>query len=208
MTDDNKLRIVEEDDDFVAWGLGWAFGIQWVLANAIGWSLGPMVQQALIEASGTTRSQVALGIGLGLMLGLAQWFIFLPQPYRMGLWWVLAGIAGWGIGWPLGWSLGWGLFGGLGFAVVYGVIGLVGGFLAGLTQWLILRNQVQRASWWMLFSALGWGLALILVFSLARNQLWTITGGVAAALTGGPFIWLLRQPIDESLRAWFEPDKL
>lgn len=204
MADEDKLIDDDEDEPFVAWGLGWAFWIQWVLASAVGWSLGPMVQQALIEASGTSRSQLALGIGLGLMLGLAHWLIFLPQPYQVGIWWVLVSIIGWGIGWPLGWSLGWQIFGSLGFGVIHGVIGLIGGAGAGLGQWLILRSQVHRAGWWIAISALGWGLALGFTFTFFRSQANTLTGVIAALLTGGPLIWLLRQPVDDSLRAWIE----
>lgn len=206
MSDDNQLPLKEDDETFVAWDLGWAFWIQWVLANAVGWSLSPLAQQAVIEASGTSRVQIAMGIAIGTMLGFAQWFIFLPQPYKTGLWWVLVSVAGWGIGWPLGWALGWRVFGGLGFSVVYGVIGAAGGIAAGFGQWLVLRNQIQRAGWWMVVSAVGWSAALALMFTFARGFIWMVTGGLAGALTGGPLIWLLRQPIDESLRVWIQSD--
>ena len=207
MPDDKKLMFDDEDETFVAWGLGWAFWIQWILANTIGWSLGPMAQQALIEISQTSRSQVAMGLAIGLMAGLAQWFIFLPQPYKTGLWWVLVNIAGWGIGWPLGWFIGWGWFSGASFSFVYGLIGFSGGLAAGVGQWFILRNQVRQAGWWIPVSGLGWSIALAVVFALTRDWGWTITGGVAAALTGGPLIWLLRHPFNESLRRWIDPAK-
>ncbi len=43
------------------------------------------------------------------------------------------------------------------FALILG--GAVGGFMAGVLHWLILRRHVSNAGWWMLVSALAWAVA-------------------------------------------------
>ena len=37
---------------------------------------------------------------------------------------------------------------------------LIGGSI-GLPQWLLLRQRVRRAAWWILASVLGWGVAVL-----------------------------------------------
>ncbi len=200
MSDQNDLIIDDEEEETIGWGLGWAFWIQWILANAVGWSFSNMVRQAIIEAGGSDMNQVVTGVAIGLCLGFGQWIVLLQQPYKTGLWWILATIAGWGFGWAIGWRIGWGFFSSFGFGVVFGTIGVVAGTLVGISQWAILRGQVQQAGWWILTNTIGWSIGLILIFTVARSfgLGWAVASGVAGAITGGPLIWLLRRPITDT----------
>ncbi len=60
--------------------------------------------------------------------------------------WLLATTVGWIIGLASGGELG---------------IGLIIGF----TQWLVLRRYVSQAGWWILVTALGWGIGWSIIVS-------------------------------------------
>jgi hypothetical protein len=78
----------------------------------------------------------------------------------------------------------------------YGVTWAIGGALIGVVQWLALRRTLQRALWWLVATAAGFGLAgLLRAFgfdllpeeisrSLASFLLWVIPGLVIALVTG------------------------
>ena len=85
----------------------------------------------------------------------------------------------------------------------------LGGALAGILQWLILRRQVSQAGWWVLASTLGCAatpvLPLVPVFFGGPRggpfyTFWVFFGygPVAGALTGIALLWLLRQPAKEA----------
>ena len=77
-----------------------------------------------------------------------------PVGWRVWLWWVLATAVGWSVGGYLGSAAGWGLSRGI--AVVgYGAGAAAGGIAAGVLQWLVLRQQVARAGWWVLASTVA-----------------------------------------------------
>jgi hypothetical protein len=68
----------------------------------------------------------------------------------------------------VGWLLGW----------LAGEVGV--GVGVGLMQWLVLRPRVQRANWWILGSALGWAVGVIVVLTVFPPE----TGPWAAAMLG------------------------
>lgn len=61
------------------------------------------------------------------------------------LWWVLAGLVSCTVGFPVGQALGKSLLWGW----------VVGGGLAALPQWVLLRHQLTRAGWWIVASVVG-----------------------------------------------------
>lgn len=64
---------------------------------------------------------------------------------RLWLWWVLASAAGWAAG-----GAGGAAAAPSGSIVVAGGAGeALGGIVAGVSQWLLLRRQVARAGWWV-----------------------------------------------------------
>jgi hypothetical protein len=74
------------------------------------------------------------------------------------LWWVVAGIVGFGVGFAV-------------FGVVGRVVRWVGaeaviGAAVGIAQWLILRRQVSQDGWWVLASTVGLALGLSWAFDM------------------------------------------
>jgi hypothetical protein len=106
-------------------------------------------------------------------------------------WWVWASTVGWAVGWA---------------AIVAGTIvspeagiiasllaGLVLGIVVGIAQWLVLRQWVHQAGWWVLASLAGWTIGLGGLLGV------TVVGAVVGAVTGFALDWLLRQTRDELL---------
>jgi hypothetical protein len=118
------------------------------------------------EAIGIPRNAAALGVwgaGIGIMQAL-----LLRGQLAGALWWPIATGSGWALAGALAGALpvtgavtGRGVdIGPLGFVAMGVVTVLAIGLLSGLFQWLILRQQVDRASSWV----------------------WTTTGGIALAI--------------------------
>ena len=101
-----------------------------------------------------------------------------------------------------------------------GLAALAGGVVAGVIQWIPLRQLVQRASRWILVSTIGVAIAgplTILVGSIANNIMVIVGAAVAApavsaaiytagitSVTGMALIWLLQEPrptLEEQERA-------
>ena len=70
--------------------------------------------------------------------------------WGLWLWWVVAGVVGWGVGWGLGWSEVEFLSVDVAAAEYGGVV--VGVTVAGVLQWLVLRQRMARAAWWIVAS--------------------------------------------------------
>lgn len=70
--------------------------------------------------------------------------------WRLWLWWVVAGVVGWAAGWGLGWSEVefWSVD--IAAAEYGGVV--VGVTVVGALQWLMLRQRMARAAWWIVAS--------------------------------------------------------
>jgi hypothetical protein len=132
---------------------------------------GPQIESNFMT---TLRLGILGGVTGGGFVGLCQWIILRRQVSRINGWIGLT-VAGWVIGWtitlwgtdlieqfygalPIGWAMG---------PVEQGVPNLilstaalvVGGAVVGLGQWLLLRQNVKRAGWWILATAIGWVIA-------------------------------------------------
>ena len=84
----------------------------------------------------------------------------------------------------------------------FAVIGFVGGAIAGLMQWFVLRQQVSRAGWWVLASTVSWAVLGLVAEGMIRRFLTFgvgLAGGVVGlGVTGLALVWLLRRPIPEA----------
>ncbi len=91
--------------------------------------------------------------------GLSQWLV-LRRLIGKANGWIALTIATWALGWAL-WAaaVAWSSSPN---AVLSSLALLVGGAYSGLGQWLVLRRSVHRAGWWVLATALGWGVPLSL----------------------------------------------
>ena len=184
--------------------IGCGFWFQWVLVTIIGF----LVSLYWIEVGERLDLKALEGATGGAIIGSCQWLV-LRQQFSQAWWWVVASIVVWvfiganNLG-ALGWVAPQDMYY-IPLRVVYGAIdGAKVGALLGITQWLFLRQQVFRASWWILASTTGWSLGLALAWAVGAF-LYTTTGiflgevvglalgwVVVAAITGVALVWLLR----------------
>jgi len=115
--------------------VGWKYGAMWVLANTAAWALA--MSAGWLDFSNSYYVSLLPG---GLLIGLAQWLV-LSRRFAISGWW----IAGFGAGWYVSLVFGWrsGFFGPLPI-----VVGLAGGIIVGVQQWLAIRRQVVHAARW------------------------------------------------------------
>jgi hypothetical protein len=130
---------------------------------------------------------------ISLLTGVVQYWLlrrFLP---RMG-WWVLATAAGW----LLGFVLIFGPFGVLAYfrtadPWVVDATFVVMGLSIGVGQWLLLRRRLPRAGWWIVGTAVGWGLIRLATrdsFGPVLLQL-VLLGLLPACVTAVTLAWLM-----------------
>ncbi len=171
--------------------VGWSFGVWWVLASIVGWAVGSVVSDIGGDVVGEVWFDSVGLIVLGTSIGGMQWLVLRRRVSWAG-WWVLANIAGWTVGalvnlplnLPLGLFPGWS-------------VGLV---VAGIFQWIVLRRQLSRATWWLLASFVAWaaGFSISVALPECRGPCSAaVLGAVIGAITGIALAWLLRQPAPE-----------
>jgi hypothetical protein len=219
-----RLAIVAERIIFITVPMerriGWAFWLQWVLANALAWLVGAalivpvsytifnLLADARIMyfsyevASSYIYGSMIGGAIYGVLIGAMQWFVLHHYIHRLLLSWMVLSI--------LGWALGAGVlaYGAATFSndlLAPGVRGVVLGAIVGALQWLVLRRYAYHAGWWVLMVGIGWGLSS-LAYSLFEGILGStlanadppilggISGAVFGAITGLVMMWLLNHP--------------
>jgi len=119
-----------------------------------------------------------------------------------GFWlaWVLVSVMGLVVGALLGMSVAYGLFDRDGVDATIGITGgIVMGATSGFLQWVVLREKVARAGWWVLASALGFAIAGGTLGAIRINENYVMAGILFAAVfgvVGGIMQWLvLRQQV-------------
>lgn len=138
----------------------------------LGWLLGiPCVTLLAFagEAVGIGGTQVLVGAGMGMGVGLLQGRALrrLGMPSTPWFWACFVGLAIPFLGWDIAARLGTSLHYSLPFCVA------LGGVLAGCWQAMLLRGRFSGPGWWALASAIGWGLAGAMASSadvLLRNH--------------------------------------
>jgi hypothetical protein len=146
----------------------WALWFLWIMATTLGWLVTNFLAPGV--------SYLAAGFAISLLQG----FVLQRRIHHVQRW-VVAGTIGWAIGWLM-----------VLFVIPDGleiIDGLIVGLAMGIAGWLVLRQQVRWAGWWIMISVVGWttGLALLPGF--------LSTGSMAGALTGIALEFLLRNPI-------------
>jgi hypothetical protein len=84
----------------------------------------------------------------------------------------------------LGWVLGGVLLAGPALVSV--------GLVIGILQWVVLRQHLRQAGWWILASAVGWATGWAVVLALVSPEAGTLTGIVLGSVTG-TLQWLVLQ---------------
>jgi len=163
--------------------LQWTVIGAWVLATLAGVVIGILSILTLVSGLALAGASTLLvgsigGAALGASLGIAQWLV-LRRHIRSAGWWVVAstvgGIAGVALGMllsdALGPLIGVALDGAarprasdprllLSRAVAGAGVGAVIGLALGGAQWLVLRQHVRSAGWWIGVSGFGWMIGL------------------------------------------------
>jgi hypothetical protein len=168
----------------------WKLWLQWILANAIGETVGlgaTLLLGAflLVQAEPTIGALPAAALGVlagtvieGSIVGTAQWLV-LRRPLDHMRWrtWVLATALGACIAWTLGMIPSTLLFtapdsgaatpGEISDLMIYtlaAAMGIALGSILGAAQWLALRRHLPKAGWWIPTNALAWMLGMVVVF--------------------------------------------
>jgi len=180
------------------------YWLGWLVASVMGYCFGAILGSAVASnLFPLERFYIANGVTLGVVAGATggyfQWVVLRERIAGAGLWWLTS---------ALGFGLTIGVVITTGTNQNYVVAGLllpaIFGVTSGVLQWLILRQKLSRAGWWLLanitgslvgaigfpvaggiFDAGNWGLGL-LTFGL-------LFGAGNGAITGAALIWLLRQ---------------
>jgi hypothetical protein len=77
-------------------------------------------------------------------------------------------------------ALGW-IFG----AILLPELALVAtGLVIGILQWVVLRQYLRRAGWWILASAVGWAGGWWIVFAVAPQEIGVLTEPLLGAAMG------------------------
>jgi hypothetical protein len=149
----------------------------------------------ILELDGDRAVTVAVVVAIGIAIAFAQWFSLKEHLFQTK-WWAVATAAGWLVGAVMATmattfmsrTVGTGM---LRNAIALGIVGLS----LGVAQWLILREQVPRAWWWVVANAAGWiGSSLAMGEAIGSGAQMAAVGVIPSAITGLALIWLFRQP--------------
>jgi hypothetical protein len=138
------------------------------------------------------RTGIVGGAIGGWISGMCQCVILRRRVSRANSWILLTAL-----GWAAGWALTGETFGvsaswsfdqqHLSSTLFTALRAVAGGAMTGLGQWLVLRHNVKRAGWWILATAVSWGivyLSPVMYFSI-------LGGAVVGIVTGAALVWLL-----------------
>lgn len=169
---------------------GWRVWFLWLMATAIGWGQGVYWgwytddEPKTLEAIPVDVVAGYLGVVTGgTLVGVLQWLVVRRYVTRAHRWVLVSmgaiavvGVVIFGVGVvdpELGWISGVSLF----------------GTMVGVLQWVVLREQIPRAGWWVLASTTGWIAGMPIGDSVGPPGL----GATYGAITATALVWLLRQ---------------
>lgn len=186
--------------------VGWMFLVWWIVLTSVGGFTGSFLSsligwgtQDISGDTGTLFFMLDNGV-LALAVCAAQW-ILLRNHFRKSFWWLAAGALGRFFGVLVGYMV-------LVTIIIqfnlpssiwqFYLFSTLRGITLGISQWVFLRQQRVKTGWWILASAVGWTIGLILI-DTSQNEF--LRNGVdyalAGIITGAVMIWILRQPVPE-----------
>ncbi|HEY4724304.1 MAG TPA: hypothetical protein VII92_20780 [Anaerolineae bacterium] len=121
----------------------------WIPATALSWGAGLPLGLALSEVLNTIinfrsiAGWLMLGAWIGIVFGVAQWFV-LRQQVRQSHWLMVADVVGWTVALPLS-VLATGLAEDPIFTIIYALVGtIVSTIITGLALMWLLRHPTQQ----------------------------------------------------------------
>ncbi|MCB0528480.1 MAG: hypothetical protein KDC61_15490 [Saprospiraceae bacterium] len=167
----------------------------WLKANILGWLLGFVVVLVLsgsFDAMGIERLQFFLGVGMGAGVGFMQWRV-LRKSAGIGTRWIWYSVLGLGGAFLFFDVLKY--FSGHSGSPYYILMSTaLGGLLAGMLQYGLLKATLPNAGMWTRGSFSGWLLAVLTVLSLdytkyvSSNNWVLFTLNILLILAGGPVL--------------------
>jgi hypothetical protein len=131
---------------------------------------------------------------IGLLIGLVQYGILRPYLPRIGGWILVTAV-----GWPIGlfliaisYRLKW-IYPTRYFDVVFFLMGLS----IGVAQWLLLRQRLPRAGWWIAANLVGWGLVALITKGNSIDQYGMLLAGLGPACATAGMLALLLHKAEE-----------
>jgi hypothetical protein len=188
----------------------WAFGILWIVANILGWSMRMWVARAAgwiaweayqsaglgtlyrILSNDSIRLLIAMlifGICWGAILGSLQYLV-LKQGFSLeGKKWILATVIGVAISSILSGLASFApyfLSSGI-FLVVRTIVGIFTSvlFTLGVAQWFVLRRYFARSEWWLIVTAVASGLSTLVASIFIKGGQITIISSIVSQTTQG-----------------------
>lgn len=174
----------------------WSFLPFWVVANAIGYSVGGIVSAFVTDyVIGDFGVLLSFGV-MSIAIALMQWLAIRRQIIGMG--WLLATWVGGTVGGSLS---SWASFQ---LAITYGdaadllaIYTCLRGLATGLAQWTVLRQNFKRSEWWIVATTASWYISVTIGTLLMHRPLgYFLTfsiGAIYGLLTGVVLITLRGQ---------------
>ena len=129
---------------------------------------------------------------VGLLTGILQYGLLRRYLPRMS-WWVLATTAGWLLGVLLIVLSGWLKFidGSFNLDLTFILMGLA----IGMSQWLLLRQRLPQAGWWIAANIIGWGLLALITAENTVDQFQLMAMGLLPACVTAAILALLMNQV-------------
>ena len=192
----------------------WRFYAEWIAVNIISVPIAFAISFAIISVivkfvgdmiivNGQTRitedylTTFIFFPVFGLLNGCLQYFLLRRCLPHMGWWWVAATFLGWTLGPLSALIISTNLYTVINTETTWFMlfIGFIIGGSIGLAQWLVLRQLVHHAGWWILANILGLEITL-LIFNGHFTGL--LTPSLIPAIVTGVVLWLLLEKLPQT----------
>ena len=164
-----------------------------VLFTTIAWPVGIITAIGLSHIVGEIfdlqSTNLLVGLVLGFVVAYSQWIV-IKKHLKISSWWVYAASVGVGIPFILEFILS--IIFGIEDRIIeneilnHSVVMLLGGFITGLLQYQIFKLLTPKYKWWIVISALAWGLAFPGLM---------LAGVINGLITGFAILWILELPL-------------
>lgn len=183
----------------------WGLWLLWALACTFAFGVGGGLSAALSPFRDLILTgYLALAVSL-VLAGALQWLLLRRQLDEAGAWALasitavaLIGVVVFGVG-MMNRDAGW----------VLGVV--VGWIMLGVFQWLVLRQEVAGAGWWIVATTLGllsaipvvgfvtWATGPPVDSTVGGLLRWHAFGAAYGSVTGTALLWLLRHRLESGV---------
>ena len=179
----------------------WLLLTGWVLAGAVGYSVG-------FAAGLAWLGTLIWGWLIGGAITVTLQYLVVRQSLAQSGWWILVSMVGLTSGTGVSMVLSQIAIQAAGLTAAFLSVGASIGLGLGLGQWIVLRRQFGRAGWWILMSTIGYSLGLLaavntpLDFLPATSLIFGpefggLVGVVSAIITAPTLLWLMRRPLPD-----------